>query len=224
MITFDSIPTDAQVDSAAAWAKSQAGKIKNVEFGNESFIHMSSQGGAYALAAKRLAQDLAGSGVGVLIQADDNNSGSSWWIDAEYQAVPDLHKYAAGWVIHPYGPSSVHTTRINRVWGMVNKYGGGNVKFYATEYGMASDGGRTLNDNYEYPVNLSYDAAGPLLTQGIADFKNTGKVAQVMLYQSTDQAAPGSSNDREGYFGLLQAGGGLKGALTQAAIAAFAAD
>jgi hypothetical protein len=222
LIGFDSIPTDAQVDALAAWGRSQAGKIKNIEFGNETFIHLRDQGAAYALAAKRLAQGLAGSGVGVLIQADDNNSGSSWWIDAMYTAVPDLHNYAAGWVIHPYGPSSVHIARINRVWGMVNKYGGGAVKFYATEYGMATDNGRNLDDNYEYPTNLSYDAAGTLLTQGIADFKNTGKVAQVMLYQSTDQQASGASSGREYYFGVLQAGGGLKGGFTQAAITALA--
>ena len=219
---FDSIPTDAEVDALAAWARGQAGKIRLLEFGNETYIHLSSQGGAYARAAKRLGLALAGSGVGVLIQADDNNSGSSWWVDAMYQAVPDLHKYAAGWVIHPYGPPSVNLARINKVWAMVNKYGGGGVKFYATEFGMATDNGRTLSDNFGYPANLSYAQAGTLLTQAIDGFRSSGKVAQVMLYQSTDQRASGTSGDREHYFGVLQAGGGLKGAYTQAAIAALA--
>ena len=136
-----------------------------------------------------------------------------------YAAVPDLHRYAAGWVIHPYGPG--HAERVNRVWGMVSEHGGGSLKFYATEFGLAVDNGRVLNDNYRYPTAITYRQAAPLLTQAIADLKATGKVAQVMLYQSTDQKPAGITNNREAYFGLLQANGESKGAYTRAAMAAM---
>ena len=45
-----------------------------IEFGNETYISQPDQGGAYAIAAKRLATDLRGSGVGVLIQAEGSVS------------------------------------------------------------------------------------------------------------------------------------------------------
>jgi hypothetical protein len=219
LVGFQAIPSDAQIDALAEWARSHAGAFDLIEFGNESYIHLPDQGSAYALAAKRLAEGLRGSGVGVLIQADDNNTRSSSWIDAMYAAVPDLHRYAAGWVIHPYGPQ--HSDRVERVWTMVAKHGGGEVPFYATEFGLAVDGGRMLSNNYGYPRNLTFGQAGPLLTQAIADLRATGKVAQVMLYQSTDQKPAGTSEDREAYFGVLAAAGQPKGAYTGAAVAAL---
>jgi hypothetical protein len=233
MAWFKGVPSTAQIDALAAWAKGKAGKVKLIELGNEdSYTYKYGDGPedasyqararAYAQAAARLGQDLAGSGVGVLAQADDGDTGSSTWVDQMYAAVPDLHKWVAGWVLHPYGPSP--TQALGRLVSQVAKHGGDGLKVYCTELGVASDNGRTLSDNYGFAKNMTYQQAADALTSVIGSLKASGKVAQALLYQSTDQDASGTSADREGYFGVLQADGTTtKGALTQAAINLLAA-
>jgi hypothetical protein len=219
LIGFGAIPSDGQIDALAAWCKQMAPKgMRYVELGNETWIHIKDQGGPYARQAKRLGQALTGSGVGVLCQLDDNNSGSSWWVDAMAAAVPDLSKYVARWVSHCYGTPSVVTTRLKRLHAFAASHGWGDLKFANTECGLACDGGRNLNDNYGWPTNLTYDQAGINLKAQIKALFDTGYCAQAMLYQSTDQQNPGATNEREHYFGQLQANGtGLKGGMTTAA-------
>ena len=66
---------------------------------------------------------------------------------------------------------------------------------------------------------MSYRSAADTLQSLVKDLEATGKVAEVMLYQTTDQQASGTTSDREAYFGLLQKDGTTsKGPVTRAAI------
>jgi hypothetical protein len=226
LIGFTGVPSNAAVDGVAAWAKSQAGKIKVIEWGNEdSYTYKYNDGPgnasyesrarAYALAAQRLAQDLVGSGVSIIAQADDGDTGSSDWVDQMFAAVPDLQNYVTGWSLHPYGPS--YMNNINRLVSQVGKHVSVVKPIYITEWGLASDNGRNLTDNYGYPTNMTYQQAADTLNSVVPSIHATGKVAEFMLYQSTDQNTSGASSNREDYFGAVQADGSTpKGAYTQA--------
>ena len=92
------------------------------------------------------------------------------------------------------------------------------IPYWMTEWGIATDNGNALTDNYGFPTDLSYDQAGALLRSNLgAMASRPDLLRQVLLYQLLDQRPHGATSDREGYFGLLPQNAPDKGAYTAAA-------
>jgi hypothetical protein len=225
---FESLPSESDAANMRAWALRHGpqgtGHVLNIEWGNEnSFGYKAQQNGYagtsaylawagnYARSAVAAAKALQGTGVGLLIQLDD--AGGLPWAQGMRAAVPDLDKYAAGWTIHPYGPSG-RDTLARMIEQAKNAGWADSIRFYATEWGIATDDGRTLSDNYGFARNLSYTQAASVLRDEMAFYRGQPRVAQLLYYMSLDGANRGSSTDREDYFGLFTINGGDKGALT----------
>jgi hypothetical protein len=85
-----------------------------------------------------------------------------------------------------------------------------------TEYGLATDDGRCLSDNYGWDRCMSYAAAGSALRGAVAGMRaaQPARLRAVLLYQGHDQRPSGSTAEREHYFGALRADFGDKGAFS----------
>ncbi len=205
--------------------------VTRIEFGNEtSYPYQFGETGSwwtlssyttrarnYALRAKDAALALQGTGVGLLVQAEDAGSATSTWIDNMVAAVPDLASYTAGWTIHPYGPDGF--ARIDRMLSYLAAKGMSSaIPFYITEWGLASDNGRTLSNNYGYATNMTYADAAATIRDVFARWRSSygSRLAQAIIYQHADQRAPGRSSNREHYFGALTSTGIEKGEFTAA--------
>ena len=92
------------------------------------------------------------------------------------------------------------------------------MPIYVTEWGLATDDGRCLSDNYGWDRCMTYrEAAGTLRdTLGEMRARYGDRLRAVILYQLRDQRRSGDDRDREGYFGALRAEGEPKGAWTRA--------
>lgn len=169
----------------------------------------------YALRARDAAISLQGTGVTLLLQADDGGFSSDTWLEEMFEAVPDLGQYAGGWTLHPYGPSGA--ARIDRLLTALRSRMLPRAPLvFVTEWGLATDDGRALSDNYGYGTNLTYAHAAAVL-RAVLDLWRTrygSALAQVIIFQSSDRMPPGASTDREHYFGVLKADGNAKGAYT----------
>ncbi len=203
--------------------------VTRIEFGNEtSYPYQFGETGNwwtlssyttrarnYALRAKDAALALQGTGVGLLVQAEDAGSATSTWIDNMVAAVPDLASYTAGWTIHPYGPNGF--ARIDRMLSYLAARGMSSaIPFYITEWGLASDNGRTLSNNYGYATNMTYADAAATIRDVFARWRSSygSRLAQAIIYHSADLALPGASTDREMYFGIFKKDATEKGAYT----------
>ncbi len=139
--------------------------------------------------------------------------------------VPDLDTMVAGWIVHPYGPRSRWEPRIDRLIAQTAAVGwSSSIPIDITEYGMATDGGASLSDNYDWPTNQTYQQAADAvnLTVGQMQAKpGFGSRLRLFIYfQGHDQQASGTGQ-REHYFGVVKNDGSPKGSLT-AAVAAQA--
>ena len=201
--------------------------VTHIEFGNETSYgyqygddvgseSYAQRARAYAQAARDAGLALRGTGVTLLVQADDAGSERSNWVDEMFAAVPDLASYAAGWVVHPYGPSG--SERINRTIAYLtaNRVRRASIRIYVTEWGLASADGRMLDDNYGNPANMTYTQAAHLLSSTVAKWRKTygARLAEMILFQDYDSRRPGASNGREDYFGALRVNGRDKGLYT----------
>jgi hypothetical protein len=236
------IPSTQEAQSLGAWAKrfglggtfwngrsDGAYAVRYIEFGNEtSYRHQGTfeDGGDYARRAKDAIDAIkaANPRVGVLVQADDANISPSPWVKDMFAAVPNLGNLAAGWTVHPYGPRARWEPRIAHTISQTAAAGSPPLPLFITEWGIASDNGRQLDDNYEWPTGMSYADAGGAVTREIADMnaRFPGRLATLLWYFIRDHAAPGSSSGREDYFGALKEDSSDKGALTAAIRAAAA--
>jgi hypothetical protein len=242
LATFDGrIPTRAEAESLRSWAlrfgptgtfwppSVRRLAINAIEFGNEtSYRHQygdqfhdasySNRARDYAQRARDAAVALRGTGVGLLVQADDGGSKTSIWVDRMFESVPDLGSYAAGWVVHPYGPESL--ARIDRIVASLGARGVPlrSIRIFVTEWGLATDDGRVLDDNYGYPRNMSYTDAARTLQRTISRWRESygDLLAQVILYTDFDYRPSGASSNREDYFGIFRVNGADKGAYTDA--------
>ena len=88
-----------------------------------------------------------------------------------------------------------------------------------TEWGLSTDNGVCVYENYGLNPCMSYAEAGEQIKKSVAEIKaQIGSRLQLfLLYQVRDQQSAGASNDREAYFGLLQHEDQPKGAFTTAA-------
>lgn len=235
------IPSQSEARSLAAWARefgpggsfwasrpAQASlAIRQIEFGNEtSFAYQGTQkrGGEYAQRVRDAAEALAGTQVGLLVQADNANQSDNW-IGQMFSAVPNLADYVAGWTVHPYGPKSKWQNRIDEVLTRTAGYGApSSIPVDITEWGLSTDNGRCLNDNYGWDKCMTYQQAGDALTSTVADMKARygGRIRHFLIYNGRDLRGAGTSSDRENYFGLTTLDEQDKGGFTAAAKAVLA--
>jgi hypothetical protein len=237
---YGTMPTPAQAANLASWAKAYgpggtfwAGRsdgalaIRTIEFGNETSYGYQYGDGAgaasytaraqtYAVRVKEAAEAISATGVdvGVLAQADDWTGD---WVNAMYSAVPNLDDYVAGWTIHPYGTN--WQSRLQDLISQTAAHGApSSIPIDITEWGIATDNGNCLNDNYGMNKCMSYAEAGATVTSTVAAMRLRfgSRLGMFMLYQVRDQATSGTSNEREAYFGALQQNLQPKGAYTTA--------
>lgn len=209
--------------------------VTEIEFGNESsynyqYDEIAGNGNwanttfyrtlatQYALRFKdaHAAIQAANANVGLLAVGDTPGNWGTW-MDAMFDAVPDLGHRTAGWTIHPYGPD--WQSRIDGTLANAKANGApGDVPIYVTELGVASDDGRCLGDNYGWSKCMTYAQSGAALTDTVASMRGRygSRLRAVYLYHAHDLEHPGSTTDREDYFGALRLDGTAKGALTTA--------
>jgi hypothetical protein len=247
---YGRVPTSAQSRSLRAWALRFGPRgsfwkgrndgrlaIRNIEFGNEtSYPYQFDEDGAwwlsdsYAQRAQTYAQRvrdaavaLRGTGVQLLVQADGGGSSDPTWVQAMFAAVPNLDDYVHAWTVHPYGPNG--NAQIDAMLAALAAVGASSsTPFSISEWGLATDNGRELSDNYGYPKNMTYAEAAKTLRGALTTWtQHYGqRFAQFILYQDTDQRASGLRSDREAYFGVLRRYGGDKQAYTVQARALLA--
>ncbi len=205
--------------------------MTDIELGNENAFyyksglpdddHYHALGTAYGQRSVEAARAVnrANPAVGVLVELESADGKQSSWIDDTLNAGgPDLVRLMHGPVIHPYGPD--WQEKIDRDAGFLRAHRV-TMPFFVTEWGISTDNGPALTDNYDWPVDLTYDRAGGLLSTALDRMgAEPGRIRQVLLYQLGDQRASGTDTEREHYFGLLTSDGADKGAYTAAVRAA----
>jgi hypothetical protein len=121
----------------------------------------------------------------------------------------------AGWTVHPYGPK--WQLKIDKLVSSTAAHGASDtIPIFVTEWGLASDNGRCLSDNYGWNTCMTFSEASTTLnsTVGAMKARYGSRLAAFYLYQAHDQAAPGTSTNRESYFGAFQSNEAPKGAYT----------
>jgi hypothetical protein len=202
--------------------------ITRIEFGNETSYgyqygdsaldqSYADRAAEYARRAKDAALALRGTGVGLLIQGEGGGSRESPWLNRMFDAVPELATYAAGWTVHPYGPDGA--AKIDLMLSHLEARGvaRATVRIYITEWGLATDDGRALDDNYGYPANMTFAEAARTLADVVGGWRATysANLAEVIIFQDYESRPTGSqSSDREHYFGIFRPGRVEKGAYT----------
>jgi hypothetical protein len=160
------------------WASALQGKVSYIEFGNEngySYKGTQNTGLQYGQAAAVAIDNLAGSGIGLLAQGDDGCTGSGWVA----QTVQGLAgRRPSGWTVHPYGPQSGAgpcngwQPRLTRTLSHLQTAGVSDPKLFITEWGISSDNGACLEDNYGFDKCLTYEAAGNLIRSNVTGIFN----------------------------------------------------
>src|SRR5215213_951383 len=232
-------PTTAEAQNLGTWAAMYgpggsfwAGKtypantaVTSIELGNEtSYTYQFSDNSSstyaaraqtYALRAKDAAAAIAASNsrVGLLVQGD-NAQQQTAWVQNMFRAVPDLGQRAAGWTIHPYGPN--WAARIDSTVNSTATAGSPARPIWVTEWGLSSDNGRCLSDNYGWNKCMTYGEAASTLHSVLSGMPTRygSRLGAFFLYQAHDQYATGTKTGREAYFGALQSNGSAKGAYT----------
>lgn len=206
--------------------------VKTIEFGNESsyrngapdgpgagddwwasqqYLDRACNYGQKAQAAV-FAVSQANSGVKVSVQADHGGSGSPNWVNRMLTCGPGLKGSVAAWTTHPYGPTPQN--KINAAKSQTAAAGADPaIKIDVTEYGIATDNGNNLNDNYGWPTNLTYAQAADALQTGANLIDGTGKVRVAFIYSAHD-LQPSGTGQREHYFGCLKNTNAEKGAFS----------
>ncbi|HZV74158.1 MAG TPA: glycosyl hydrolase [Conexibacter sp.] len=241
-------PTTAEAQNLASWAAAYGpggtfwqGKsypantaVTDIEFGNEtSYSYQFSDNStstytaraqAYAQRAKDAATAVAAANakVGLVVQGDNAQQGTSW-VQNMFKAVPALGSYVAGWSIHPYGPN--WATRVDSTVNSTRTAGSPDRPIWVTEYGISSDNGRTLDDNYGWSTSMTYGEAATAL-HGVLTGMETrygSRLGAFYLYDVHDLYATGTKSGREAYFGAIQLDKSPKGAYTTEVMADIAA-
>jgi hypothetical protein len=244
---YGSMPTSAEADNLATWAKTfgpggsfwakrSDGQLAAtmIEFGNEtSYSYQysndtttgyASRAQTYALRFKEaaIAIHAVNPAVGLLAQGDAGNAGATW-IENMFKAVPNLGQYVAGWTIHPYGPG--WRPRVEALIHETAAQGApSSIPIDITEWGLATDNGKCLTENYGWNPCMTYNEASEVLTRTVSEMRQVlgSRMGLFMLYQVRDKQSTGASNNREEYFGALQHELQPKGAYTTAAQALMA--
>jgi hypothetical protein len=247
------IPTEAEARNLAGWAAEfgpggsfwngrHDGQmaVRQIEFGNEtsyswqygdSWADQSYKDRA-ALYATRFAQArgaIAATGrqVGLLAQADDGGTGSAAWVNGMFDAVPNLGQLVDGWTVHPYGPRLVWEPKLDRLVLQTAARGApGTIPIDITEYGLSTNNGLALTDNYGWPVNQTFAEAASALDSTVSAMRAEPAIGPrlrlFMVYSAYDLNASLGPNARERFFGALTDTLGDKGAYSAEARRLFA--
>jgi hypothetical protein len=232
------VPSAAEAQNVAKWAAAYgpggtfwAGRadgslaIQSIEFGNETsygYQYGDNAGEAsymaraktYAIRFKEAAESISATGVtvGLLAQVEDWTGN---WMNAVYSAVPNFSEYVAGWVSHPYG-SEWHT-KLQDILNETAAHGApSTIPIDITEWGVTTDNGRCLTENYGLNKCMSYSEAAATLRTTFNEMRQMlgSRFGMFMLYQVRDQQVTGTSTEPEAYFGALQHQAQPKGAYT----------
>jgi hypothetical protein len=231
--------TSVEAQSLASWAAAYGpggsfwqGKsypagsgVTRIEFGNEtsysyqfsdnSLSTYAARAQEYAQRAKEAATAIraANPDVGLLAIGDNAVNQSAWMVNM-FKAVPDLDDYVSGWTIHPYGPN--WATRIDSTINSAKTAGSRDLPVWVTEWGLSTDNGRCLSDNYGFDKCMTYDTAATTLHATLAGMQSRygSRLGAFFLYQAHDQYASGTQSGREAYFGSTQSNGAAKGPYT----------
>jgi hypothetical protein len=246
---YGRIPSTTEARNLATWAAEfgpggtfWAGKsypantaVTDIEFGNEtsysyqfadySLPTYAARAQSYALRVKdaELAIQAVNPRVG-LLAIGDNAVNQTAWVTNMFKAVPDLGSRVAGWTIHPYGPN--WATRMDSTVNSTKAAGSPDRPIWITEWGLSTDNGRCLSDNYGYDKCMSYAEAATTLHSVLTGMRSRygSRLGAFYLYQDHDQKPSGTSTGREYYFGALQSAGASKGAYTTEVKADLAAN
>jgi hypothetical protein len=247
---YGRLPSSAEAQNLASWAAELGpggslwqGKsfpagtaITTIEFGNEtSYTYQFSDNStsAYAERARTYAVRLkeaheaiqkANPSVGLLGQGDEGGNGPEW-VKNMFAAVPDLGQMVAGWSIHPYGPG--WEAAINALVSQTSAAGASSaIPIYVTEWGLATDNGRCLSDNYGFNRCMTYQEAANTLQSTVQAMRSRygSRLAGFYVYEARDEAAAGASSERESYFGTMQINEEPKGAYTSTVESLLAAN
>jgi len=236
-------PTQAEAQNVGTWAARfgpgspfMAGRnsslaVGDIEFGNESsyrngivrddwwndpsYVNRACNYGQKAQAAV-FAVAGGNRDVHVIVQADHGGSGSASWVNNMLACGPSLKTETGGWSVHPYGPNPA--SKINAVLSQTAAAGASSsIPVDITEYGIATDNGANLTDNYGWPTNLTYQQAADALNLGIQRIKDAAgsRLRWLMIYSAHD-LQPSGTGQREHYFGCLKNTNAAKGAYTTA--------
>lgn len=222
---FDHVPTDAEIDACAAGLIARKDKCRLAEFGNELSYNYQPKWGSrttssyqsnargYGRAARRLQDAVGPHGIQIEIIWDDGGQGGNEWFDNVVSGLggAEALKRFVG-TTHPYGPRGID--KIRRGIAQAKRFGFEAMPIDATEDGIACDNGRTLSDNYGWATNLTYAEAARAFRVHHDEILAVPQVRFILLYQTTDQSAPGVSSGREAYFGQTRFDGSAKGDLT----------
>jgi hypothetical protein len=233
------IPSAAEARNLASWAAAYGpggtfwqGKsypantaVTHIEFGNEtsysyqfadySLGTYSARAQSYALVAKEAAIAIRAANTQVgLLAIGDNAVNQTAWVVNMFKAVPSLGDLVAGWTIHPYGPN--WAARMDSTVNSTRTAGSRDLPMWVTEWGLSTDNGRCLDDNYGFDKCMTYGEAATTLHDvlGGMQARYGSRLGAFFLYQAHDQSSTGSSTGRERYFGSLQDNGSAKGAYT----------
>jgi hypothetical protein len=238
---YGTLPTAAQAQSLGAWAAQfgpggsfwkgkslpATSAVTSIEFGNEtSYEYQYSDDSAsgyatraqtYALRFKeaQAAIHAANPNVGLLAQGDPGNAPGTSWMDNMFKAVPNLGQLVAGWTVHPYGPN--WQPIMDKVLFSAQADGApSSIPLEVTEWGLSTDNGRCLDDNYGFNRCMTYAEAATTLQSNLSAMRARygSRLAAFYLFQARDQKATGTTSGREGYFGALQSDEAPKGAYT----------
>jgi hypothetical protein len=239
------IPSEAETQNLANWAVAFGsggtfwkGKslpantaVSEIEFGNEtnnpyqfsetsetwyeqpSFIQRAEE---YARRLKSAQIAIAQSGANVgLLGIADQYGGHTSWVQAMFRAVPDLGQRVAGWTVHPYG-QSWRTPIDNLIAGTQAHGAPSGLPIYVTEWGLSTDNGRCLSDNFGWNPCMTYEEAASTLAANVSAMRARygNRLRAFYLFQARDQQPSGASSNREFYFGALQSNRAAKGAYT----------
>jgi hypothetical protein len=202
----------------------QANPITDIELGNENAFSYKSgdpRTSGYRDLARKYGERVASAAravraanpaVGVLAELERGDSGAAIWMaEAVRAGGEELTQLIRGVTVHAYGPDwrkTVFATAADLQKVGVRK------PIYMTEWGIATDDGRQLDDNYGWPKALTYATAAEMLGAAVGEMEQDSHlIRQVLLYQIRDQRPPGTGK-REDYFGLTRWDGSDKGALT----------
>jgi hypothetical protein len=242
-------PSTAEAQNLGSWAAAYGpggtfwqGKsypantaVTDIEFGNEtsysyqfsdnSLLTYASRASTYAQRARDAANAIRAANPRVgLLAIGDNAVNQTAWMTNVMKAVPTLDDLIAGWTIHPYGPS--WASRIDSTVNSARSAGARDLPIWITEWGLSSDNGRCLSDNYGWNACMTYAGAASSLHTVLSGMQSRygSRLGAFYLYQAHDQYASGTKTGRESYFGALQSNGAAKGAYTSEVKADLAAN
>jgi hypothetical protein len=238
---YGTLPTAAQAQSLGTWAAQfgpggsfwkgknlpASSAVTSIEFGNETsyeYQYSDNSSSGYATRAQtyalrfeeaQAAIHAANPNVALLAQGDPGNAPGTSWMDNMFKAVPNFGSIVGGWTVHPYGPN--WQSIVDKLVSSAKADGASSsIPIDVTEWGLSTDNGRCLDDNYGFNKCMTYAEAATTLTSNLSAMRARygSRLASMYLFQARDQKETGTSSGREGYFGALQSNEAPKGAYT----------